>query len=62
MGFMGIFFMLSWMFQRDYVDTCFECLICMFCIFVFASVQRKKSIFHTERRSRYTLIIIIIVH
>ena len=31
MGFMGIlFFMVSWMFQHDYLDTfCFECLIYM---------------------------------
>ena len=37
MGFMGILFMLSWMFQHDYLDTyCFECLICVFCIFVTA--------------------------
>ena len=29
-GFMGILFMLSWMFQHDYLDTCcFECLTCM---------------------------------
>ena len=38
MGFMGILFMLSWLFQHDYLDTyCFECLICM--CFVFAPVQ-----------------------
>ena len=30
MGFDGYFFILSWMFQLDYLDTyCFECLICM---------------------------------
>ena len=41
LGFMGIlFFMLSWMFQHDYLDTCcFECLIFMY--FVFAPVQRN---------------------
>ena len=41
-GFCGysFFFMLSWMFQHDYLDTCcFECLICM--CFVFAPVQRN---------------------
>ena len=39
-GFYGysFFFMLSWMLQHDYFDTCcFECLICM--CFVFAPVQ-----------------------
>ena len=45
MGFMGILFMLSWVFQHDYLDTyCFECLISymhVFCIFVFAPVQRN---------------------
>ena len=59
MGFMGIlfFFMLGWMFQHDYLDTyCFECLICMF--FVFLPVQRM---FHMERCSRNMLIIIIII-
>ena len=37
------FFMLSWMFQHDYLDTyCFECLISMcFVFFVFAPIQRK---------------------
>ena len=31
----------------------------VFCIFVFALVQRKLSMFHVERHSRDTLIIII---
>ena len=39
------FFMLSWMFQHDYLDTYyFECLIIhmhVFCIFAFALVQRN---------------------
>ena len=38
------FFMLSWIFQHDYLDTySLECLIIMlvFCIFVFAPVQRN---------------------
>ena len=36
MGFMGILFMLSWMFQHDYLDTyCFECLICMCFVFLY---------------------------
>ena len=45
-GFYGYsFFMLSWMFQHDYLDTCcFECLISymhVFCNFAFAPVQRS---------------------
>ena len=35
MGFMGILFMLSWMFQHDYLDTCFECLICRCFVFLY---------------------------
>ena len=37
MSFMGILvFMLSWMFQDDYLDTyCFECLICMCFAFLY---------------------------
>ena len=35
MDFMG-FFMLSWMFQHDCLDTyCFECLICICFIFLY---------------------------
>ena len=35
-GFLWIFFMLSWMFQHDYLDTyCFECLICMCFVFLY---------------------------
>ena len=42
--------MLSWLFQHDYLDTyCFECLIKkimhVFCIFVFAPVQRSRACF-----------------
>ena len=38
------FFVLSWMFQLDYLDTyCFECLICV--CFVFAPVQRSSACF-----------------
>ena len=41
--FMGILFMLSWMFEHDYLDAyCFECFICMcFVFFLFAPVQRN---------------------
>ena len=36
MGFIGILFMLSWMFQHDYLDTyCFECLICMCFVYLY---------------------------
>ena len=36
MGFMGILFMLSWVFQHDYLDTyCFECLIYISFIFLY---------------------------
>ena len=35
-GFYGYFFMLSWMFQHDYLDTCcFECLLCMCLVFLY---------------------------
>ena len=36
-GFLWVFFfMLSWMFQHDYLDTnCFECLICMRFVFLY---------------------------
>ena len=36
-GFYGYsVFMLSWMFQHDYLDTyCFECLICMGFVFLY---------------------------
>ena len=36
-GFLWVFFfMLSWMFQHDYLDTyCFECLICMCFVFLY---------------------------
>ena len=48
-GFYGyfLFFMHSWLFQHDYLDSyCFECLLCMcFCIFVFAPVQRNWACF-----------------
>ena len=34
-GFYEYFFMLSWMFQQDFLDTyCFECLICMCFVFL----------------------------
>ena len=36
-GFYGYsFFMLSWMFHNDYLDTCcFECLICVYFVFLY---------------------------
>ena len=54
--------MLSWMFQHDYLDTyCFECLISMCFVFCIFTCSAQLSMFHMERRSRYTLIIIIII-
>ena len=40
-GFYGYsFFMLSWMFQHDYLDTCcFECLICMCFVFLYVHLS-----------------------
>ena len=36
-GFLWVFFfMLSWMFQHEHLDTyCFECLICMCFVFLY---------------------------
>ena len=48
MGFLWVFFfMLSWMFQHDYLDTyCFECLICM--CFVFLYLHLFSAIEHVS--------------
>ena len=55
------FFMLNWMFQHDYLDTyCFECLICMRFVFLYLHLFSSVDIFHMQRCSRHTLIIIII--
>ena len=36
LGFWVFFFMLSWMFQHVYLDTCrFECFICMCFLFLY---------------------------
>ena len=44
LGFMGDFFMLSWMFLHDYLDTCcFECLIICMC-FVFLYLHLLNAI------------------
>ena len=59
--FMGVFCMLSWMFQHDYLDTyCFDLYACVlhFCICICSA---QLSMFHMERHSRNTLIIIIII-
>ena len=46
MDFMG-FFMLSWMFQHNYLGTyCFECLICM--CFVFLYLHLFSAIEHVS--------------
>ena len=48
MGFMGILFMLSWIFQHDYLDThCFERLICM--CFVFLYLHLFSAIEHVSQ-------------
>ena len=59
--------MLSWMFQHDYLDTYrFECLIIMhvlcFSYFFICTCSAQLSMFHMERRSRNTLIVIIIIN
>ena len=61
-GYRVFFFMLSWMFQHDYLDTyCFECLICMCFVFSVYTCSAQLSMFHMERCSRNMLIIIIII-
>ena len=56
------FFMLSCMFQHEFLDTyCFECLICMCLYFCICTCSAQLSMFHMERRSRNMLIIIIII-
>ena len=63
-GFTGILFMLSWMFQHDYwtptvLSVLYACVL-YFCIW---TCSAQLSMFHMERRSRNTLIIInIIIH
>ena len=48
-GFYGYsFFMLSWMFQHDYLDTCFECLFCM--SFVFLHLHLFRAIEQVSHR------------
>ena len=48
MGFYGYsFFMLSWMFRHDHLDTYyFECLMHVFCIFVFALFSTIEHVSH----------------
>ena len=54
------FFMLSWMFQNDYLDTgCFECLVCMG--FVFLYLHLFSAIEHFSHGKELTIIIIIII-
>ena len=47
-GFLSVlFFMLCWVFQHDYLDTCcFECLICM--CFVFLHLHLFSPIEHVS--------------
>ena len=49
---MSILFMLSWMFQHDYLDTCcYECLIIYACVFYFCicTCSVQLSMFDMER-------------
>ena len=61
LGFTGTpFFMLRWMFQHNYLDTC--CLSVLYaCVLYFCicTCSSQLSMFHMERRSRNTLVIII---
>ena len=52
--------LLSWMFEHGCLDTlCLGCLICMrFLFFVICTCSAQLSMFHLERRSRNTIIII----
>ena len=66
LGLWVFFFMFNWMFEPDYLDTCcFECFMCLcfFSFFVFlfciCICSAQMSMFHMERCSRNTLIIII---
>ena len=57
--FMGVF-MLSWMFQHDYLNAyCFDLYACVlhFCICICSA---QLSMFHMERRSRNRLIITLV--
>ena len=59
MGFKGILFVLSWLFQHDYLDTCLDyACVLYFCI---STCSAQLSMFHMERRSRNTFVIIIII-
>ena len=56
------FFLLNWMFQHDCLDTyCFLSVLyaCNF-YFCICTCSAQLSMFHMEKRSRNTLIIIII--
>ena len=62
-GFVGALFLLNWMFQHDCLDT--YCLLSVLyaCVFYFCicTCSAQLSMFHMEKRSRNTLIIIISV-
>ena len=60
-GFMGVlFFMPNWMFEHDWTPTVLGCLICMHFLFCICTCSVQLSMFHMERHSKNTLIIIII--
>ena len=55
-------FMLSWMFQHDYLDTyCFEYLIYMCFVFLYLHLFSAVEHVSHERRSRNTLIIFVFI-
>ena len=50
------------MFKHDCLDTCcFGCLIRVWFVFLYLNLFSALSMFHIERRSRNTIIIVIIM-
>ena len=63
-GFMGVlFFMLNWMFQHERFGHLLFLRVLYACLFYFCicTCSAQLSMFHMEKRSRNTLIIIIII-
>ena len=60
--FINLFLLFSWMFEHDCLNTCcFGCLILMCLVFRICICSAQLSTFHMERRSRNTLLIILVV-
>ena len=55
-GFVGGLFMLNRLFQHDFLSVLYACVV-YFCI---STCSAQLNMFHMEKRSRNTLIIIII--